>query len=36
MSKFKVFADDNLNVAKMAKFVSGRTENIVGKGENAG
>ena len=35
LSKFKKFADDNLNVAKMAKFVYGRIENT-GKGENAG
>ena len=34
--KFKAFADDNLNVAKMAKFDFDRVENIVGKGENAG
>ena len=34
-TKFKAFADDNLNVAKMAKFVFDRVENIAGKGENA-
>ena len=36
LSNFKAFADDNLRVAKMAKFVFDRVENIVGKGENAG
>ena len=35
-SKLKAFADDNLNLAKKLKFVIGRVENIVGKGENAG
>ena len=35
MSKFKAFAD-NSDVAKLAKFVHDRVENIVGKGENAG
>ena len=35
-SKFKEFADDNLSVAKMAKLVFNRVENIEGKGENAG
>ena len=35
MSIFKAFADDNLNVAKMAKFVCDMVENIVGKGESA-
>ena len=30
MSKFKAFADNNLNVAKMAKLVSDNLENIVG------
>ena len=34
--KFKAFADDNLKVAKMAKFVFDRVENVVGIGENAG
>ena len=34
--KLKTFADDNSNVAKMAKFVCDRAENIVGKGEDAG
>ena len=32
MSEFKTFADENLIVAKMAKFVCNRVENIVGKG----
>ena len=35
-SKLKAFADDKLNVTKELKFVLGREENIVGKGENAG
>ena len=34
--KLKAFADDKINVAKKFKFVSGRVENIMGKGENAG
>ena len=34
-SKLKAFADDKLNVTKELKFVLGREENIVGKGENA-
>ena len=34
-SKLKLFADDKLNVAEKLKFVLGRVENIVGKGENA-
>ena len=36
LSKFKAFADDNLNVYQKLKFALGRVENIVGKGENAG
>ena len=32
-SIFKGFADDNLNVAQMVKFVIDRVENIVGKVE---
>ena len=36
LTKFKAFADDNSNVAKMVIFVCDRVENIVGKGENAG
>ena len=35
-SKFGVFADDKINVTEKLKFVEGRIENIVGKGENAG
>ena len=35
-SKLKAFADDKTNVTEKLKFVLGRVENIVGKGENAG
>ena len=35
-SKLKAFADEKINVTQELKFVSGRKENIVGKGENAG
>ena len=35
-SKLKAFADDKINVTEKLKFVLGRVENIVGKGENAG
>ena len=35
-SKLKAFADDKINVTVKLKFVLGRVENIVGKGENAG
>ena len=35
-SKFKAFADDKMIVTQKLKFVLGRIENIVGKGENAG
>ena len=35
-SKLKTFADDKINLAEKLKFVSGKVENIVGKGENAG
>ena len=35
-SKFKVVADDKIIVTQRLKFVLGRIENIVGKGENAG
>ena len=35
-ANFKVFADDNLNVAKMVKLVFDMVENTTGKGENAG
>ena len=33
MSKFKVFADDNLNMGEMKEFVIDELENIVGKGD---
>ena len=36
LSKFKAFADDNINVTQKEKVVFGRVENIVGKAENAG
>ena len=35
-SKLKAFADYKLDVTEKSKFVLGRVENIVGKGENAG
>ena len=35
-SKLKALADDKINVTQKLKFVSGRVENILGKGENAG
>ena len=35
-SKLKAFADDKLNVTQNIKVVFHRTENIVGKEENAG
>ena len=35
-SKLKAFADDKIILTKKFKFVLGRVENIVGKGENAG
>ena len=35
-SKLKAFADDKMNRIKKSRLVSGRVENIVGKGENAG
>ena len=34
--KLKAFADNKIKVLKMIIFVFGTTENIVGKGENAG
>ena len=34
-SKLKSFADDKINMIEKLKFVLGRVENIVGKGENA-
>ena len=35
-SKLKAFADSKINVTQKFKFVLGRVENIMGKGENAG
>ena len=35
-SKLKALADDKINVTEKVKYVLGRAENIVGKGENAG
>ena len=35
-SNLKAFADDKINETEKLKFVMGRIENIVGKGENAG
>ena len=35
-SNLKASADNKLNVNEKLKFVLGRVENIVGKGENAG
>ena len=35
-SKLIAFADNKTNVTEKLKFVLGRVENIVGKGENAG
>ena len=32
----KALADDKMNVTEKLKFVLGRVENIMGKGENAG
>ena len=34
--KLKEFVDDKSNIIQNFKFVLGRVENIVGKGENAG
>ena len=34
-SKLKAFADDKINMTEKLKFVSGKVENIVEKGENA-
>ena len=36
VTKLKAFADDKLNVAKMASSLFDRAENTLGKGENAG
>ena len=35
-SKLKALADDKINVTEKLKFVFGRVENIMRKGENAG
>ena len=35
-SKLKVFTDDKIKATEKLKFVLGRVENTVGKGENAG
>ena len=35
-SKLKALADNKIKLAEKLKFVLGRVENIVGKGENAG
>ena len=35
-SNLKAFPDDKLKVPEKLKFVLGKVENIVGKGENAG
>ena len=35
-SEFKQLADNEINVTEKLKFLLGRVENIVGKGENAG
>ena len=32
----KTYGDDKINLTEKVKFVLGRIENIVGKGENAG
>ena len=36
LSKLKAFADDKSKKAELQEVVLDRTENIVGKGENAG
>ena len=33
-SELKALADDKMNVTEKLKFVLGRVENIIGKGEN--
>ena len=35
-SKLKAFADDNLKVIEMTKFIADRIEKLVGNSENAG
>ena len=36
LTKMKAFADNKIIVTQKSKFLLGRVENIVGKGENAG
>ena len=36
LTKLKAFADNKIIVTQKLKFVLGKVENIVGKGENAG
>ena len=36
VSKFKAFADDNLDMAHTVQFLFHRVQSILGKGENAG
>ena len=36
MTKLKAFADDKLNIVKMAISLFDKVENSVGKGENVG
>ena len=36
LTRFKAFADEKLNIAKMKISLFDRVENTVGKGENAG
>ena len=35
-ARFNAFAEEIINLAKKLKFILGRVENILGKGENAG
>ena len=35
-SELKAFADDSINLTEILKFVLGKVESFVGKGENAG
>ena len=35
-SKLPALADDKINLTEKLKWIFGRVENIVGKGENAG
>ena len=36
LTKLKAFVDDTSDMAENSKYILGRVENIVGKGENAG